>query len=213
MLIVFDKPYGVLSQFTSDGSANTPLGAFDLPKDVYAIGRLDADSEGMLLLSDEKGLTSTLLDPKRAHPRTYFAQVENVPSAAAIEELAAGVRIKSGLTLPAKVGLLDVAPPFGPRTPPIRERKHIPTAWLSLTLTEGKNRQVRKMTAAVGHPTLRLVRVAIGDLSLLSLRERGLAPGCAIELDDEDRQRLFARSPSTRPGRKRRSLHRKGTPS
>lgn len=194
MLIVFDKPFGVLSQFTSDGSANTPLGAFELPKDVYAIGRLDADSEGMLLLSDEKGLTSTLLDPKRSHPRTYFAQVENIPSDDAIAQLCAGVRIKSGLTRPAVVQRLDAAPPFAPRVPPIRERKSIPTAWLSLTLTEGKNRQVRKMTAAVGFPTLRLVRVSIGHLSLLSLRQRGLVPGCAIELDDEDRERLFERS-------------------
>ena len=192
MLLVFDKPYGVLSQFTSDGSPHRPLGAFDLPKNVYAVGRLDADSEGMLLLSDEKGLAERLIAPSQVHPRRYFAQVDGVPSDDALARLRRGVEIKSGRTLPAQVKRLEVDPQFAPRDPPIRVRKAIPTTWIELSLIEGKNRQVRRMTAAVGHPTLRLVRVGIGALNLTTLRARGLTPGCAIALDAKDAQLLFA---------------------
>ncbi len=194
MLLAFYKPYAVLSQFTPDGSPNRPLADFGLPPGVYAVGRLDADSEGLLLLSDEKALSTRLLDPKRAHPRTYAAQVDRVPDSEALARLERGVDIKTGRTLPAVARLLDDAPAVPERNPPIRFRKTVPTAWLELVLTEGKNRQVRRMTAAVGFPTLRLVRTAIGRLTLAGLMERGLTPGCAIELDAEDAKLMFARS-------------------
>ncbi len=170
MMIIFNKPYGVLSQFTSDGSPNRTLSEFGFPKDVYAIGRLDADSEGMLLLSDEPGMNTRLLDPKYAHVRCYWAQVENIPSAQALGQLAEGVDIQGYLTKPAKAWLLDPQPEVPARIPPIRVRKSIPDCWIGLELIEGKNRQVRKMTAAVGHPTLRLMRVSMGGLSIGDLQ-------------------------------------------
>ena len=166
MLIAFHKPYGVLSQFTHDGSPNRTLAEFGFPKDIYPLGRLDADSEGLLLLSDEPGLNTRLLEPQNAHIRCYWAQVEGVPTSATFEKLSRGVSIGDNQTLPCRAWLLDTQPELPPRDPPIRVRKTVPDRWIALELTEGKNRQVRKMTAAVGHPTLRLIRVRIGKLEL-----------------------------------------------
>lgn len=166
MLLAFNKPYGVLSQFTPDGSPNRPLSGFGFPKDVYAIGRLDADSEGLLLLSDEPGLNTRLLHPKNAHEREYWAQVERLPTPEALTQLQRGVVIQGHKTLPCFARLLDPQPEVPPRDPPIRFRKSVPDCWLSLELVEGKNRQVRRMTAAIGHPTLRLLRVRIGQFTL-----------------------------------------------
>lgn len=172
MLVAFHKPYGVLSRFTPDGSGHRTLAEFGFPKNVYPLGRLDADSEGLLLLSEEKGLNSRLLDPAFAHPRTYWAQVEGIPSPVALERLSRGLVIEGRTTLPCRAWLLDPQPSLPPRDPPIRYRKSVPDCWIGLELTEGKNRQVRKMTAATGHPTLRLVRVSIGGITL-----EGLEPG------------------------------------
>ena len=144
---------------------------------VYPAGRLDKDSEGLLLLTDDGALQSHLSEPANGHPRTYWAQVERVPEPASLAKLAAGVAIEDYRTRPAKVRLLDAEPELPPRDPPIRHRKNVPTAWIELTITEGRNRQVRKMTAAIGHPTLRLVRVALGPLRL-----EGLAPGESRDL-------------------------------
>ncbi|MDB6122638.1 MAG: pseudouridine synthase [Pedosphaera sp.] len=166
MLIAFNKPYGVISQFTPDGSPNRILAEFGFPKNVYPIGRLDADSEGLLLLSDEPALNERLLHPRQGHARIYWAQVENIPTVDSLKELAKGVVIQGWKTLPCKAWLLDPQPEVSPRLPPIRERKSIPTAWIGLELVEGKNRQVRRMTAAIGHPTLRLMRVRIGEFGL-----------------------------------------------
>ena len=166
MLIAFHKPYGVLSQFTPGGSPNRPLAEFGFPKEVYPVGRLDADSEGLLLLSDESELNERLLHPRHAHDREYWAQVEGIPAPAALTELAGGVMIQGRITLPCRVWLLDPQPQISPRDPPIRHRKSVADCWIGLELTEGKNRQVRRMTAAIGHPTLRLLRVRIGNFWL-----------------------------------------------
>ena len=162
--IAFYKPYNVLSQFTGEAGHDS-LASFGFPKDVYPVGRLDCDSEGLLLLSDDGVSIKKLLSPKFAHEREYAVQVEGVPTPDALAALEKGVVIKGYKTKPAKARLM---PEFDlpPRNPPIRERKNIPTSWLSLMLTEGKNRQVRHMTAAVGFPTLRLLRVRIGKLLL-----------------------------------------------
>ena len=195
MLLAFNKPYGVLSQFTSDGSPNRPLAEFDFPKNVYPIGRLDADSEGLLLLSDEPEWNARLLEPRHAHEREYWVQVERVPTTEALAELSRGVVIQGRKTLPCRAWMLGPqpivspavpspglsvtlshsegerdgvrgAPQIPPRDPPIRFRKSVPDCWIGLELIEGKNRQVRRMTAAIGHPTLRLLRVRIGRLVL-----------------------------------------------
>jgi 23S rRNA pseudouridine2457 synthase len=181
MLLAFHKPYGVLSQFTPEpGSQWGTLAAFHLPPRVYPIGRLDADSEGLLLLSDERAIIDGLLDPRHAHPREYYAQVERIPNPESLARLAAGgIALGDHRTLPCRARLLDTPPGFPPRVPPIRFRKNVPDCWLSLELIEGKNRQVRRMTAAIGHPTLRLIRVRIGHLTLASLT---LAPGSSREL-------------------------------
>ncbi len=191
VLIAFHKPYGVLSQFTPEpGSAWKTLAAFGLPPRVYPVGRLDADSEGLLLLSDERALVDRLLDPRHAHPREYHAQVERIPSADALARLAAGgLSLSDHRTLPCRARLLDTLQSHPPRDPPIRHRKNVPDAWLSLELIEGKNRQVRRMTAAVGHPTLRLIRVRIGSLTLADL---SLRPGEFRELTATERSRLLA---------------------
>ncbi|MCC3416199.1 MAG: pseudouridine synthase [Microcoleus sp. PH2017_29_MFU_D_A] len=172
--ILFYKPYDVLTQFTdhSGETKRSTLKDFIPIPDVYAVGRLDRDSEGLLLLTDDGQMQHRLSDPKFAHPRTYLVQVEGVPDAGAIARLQTGVTIQDYRTRSAKVQLLSAEPELPPREPPIRFRKHIPTAWLEMTLTEGRNRQVRRMTAAVGFPTLRLVRSAIGHLRL-----EGLKPG------------------------------------
>lgn len=189
MLLALHKPYGVLSQFTPEpGSKWRTLAEFKLPPNVYALGRLDADSEGLLLLSDEPGLNTRLLDPVHAHRREYWAQVEGVPSADALTRLErGGIVIDEYKTLPCRARLLEPAPVIAPRTPPIRVRQSVPDRWLSLELTEGKNRQVRRMTAAVGHPTLRLLRVRIGQFAL-----RELLPGAWSELTAAERAAVFA---------------------
>jgi len=175
--ILFNKPYNVLSQFTDEGTAHRTLKEFIPVPDVYAAGRLDRDSEGLLLLTNDGALQHRFTDPHRGHPRTYWAQVEGIPDNAAIQPLRDGLTIHDYRTLPAQARLLENEPSLWPRNPPIRFRKNIPVSWLELILTEGRNRQVRRMTAAVGFPTLRLVRVAIGDL-----RIDGIAPGQWREL-------------------------------
>jgi 23S rRNA pseudouridine2457 synthase len=169
VLIAFHKPYGVLSQFSSDGSRYRTLAEFDFPKSVYPIGRLDADSEGLLLLSDEPELNQRLLHPRHAHEREYWAQVERVPTEDALRRLARGVVVQGRKSLPCRVWLLDPQPELSPRNPSIRFRRSVPTHWIGLELVEGKNRQVRRMTAAIGHPTLRLIRVRIGRYELNDL--------------------------------------------
>jgi 23S rRNA pseudouridine2457 synthase len=165
------KPYGVLSQFTREEPHHRTLAdLYDWPPDVYPVGRLDRDSEGLLLLTDDKSLTHRLLDSAFAHPRTYWVQVEGIPGAEALQALRTGVDIrirkKTHRTRPAEVRLLEASPPLPERDPPVRFRKTVPDSWLELTLTEGKNRQVRRMCAAVGYPVLRLVRVGIAGLRL-----------------------------------------------
>jgi 23S rRNA pseudouridine2457 synthase len=169
MLIAFHKPYGVLSQFTSDGSPNRPLAEFGFPKAVYPIGRLDADSEGLLLLSDEPQWNERLLHPRHAHEREYWAQVERIPTLEALQQISQGVEIQGRKTLPCRAWLLEPQPVMPPREPPIRFRKSVADCWIGLELVEGKNRQVRRMTATIGHPTLRLVRVRIGQYRLSDL--------------------------------------------
>ena len=166
MLIAFNKPFGVLSQFSPDGSANRPLAEFGFPPRVYALGRLDADSEGLLLLSDEPALNEKLLHPRYEHQRVYWAQVERIPTAQALVKLANGLRIQGRSTLPCRAWMIEPPPEVPPRQPSIRFRKTVPACWIGLELVEGKNRQVRRMTAAIGHPTLRLMRVQIGKLVL-----------------------------------------------
>lgn len=187
MLLALHKPYGVLSAFTPDGSPNRTLADFGLPTNVYPLGRLDADSEGLLLLSDEPGLNTRLLDPRHRHPRTYWAQVERVPVEDALRRLRAGVEFQGERTLPCRAEILDPQPVLPERIPPIRFRKTVPTCWIALTLVEGRNRQVRRMTAATGHPTLRLIRVRIGTFDL-----GDLPPGTWRELGPEDRDRVLA---------------------
>ena len=166
MLIAFNKPFGVLSQCSPDGSANRPLAEFGFPPRVYALGRLDADSEGLLLLSDEPALNEKLLHPRYEHQRVYWAQVERIPTAQALVKLANGLRIQGRSTLPCRAWMIEPPPEVPPRQPSIRFRKTVPACWIGLELVEGKNRQVRRMTAAIGHPTLRLMRVQIGKLVL-----------------------------------------------
>ena len=188
MLLAFHKPYGVLSQFTPDGSRHRPLAEFGFPPGVYPIGRLDAESEGLLLLSDEGELNARLLHPSRGHVREYWAQVERVPSPEALAQLARGVVIGGRATLPCRAWMLDPQPVVAPREPPIRVRKNVPDCWIALELVEGKNHQVRRMTAAVGHPTLRLVRVKIGGLDI-----GALAAGERRELSAAERAAIFVR--------------------
>ena len=172
MLIAFNKPYGVISQFTPDGSPNRTLAEFGFPKGVYSIGRLDADSEGLLLLSDEAELNQRLLHPRQAHEREYWVQVERIPNAEALSNLSRGVAVQGRNTLPCRAWMLEPQPEVPPREPPIRVRKTVADCWIAMELVEGKNRQVRRMTAAVGHPTLRLLRVRIGRFEVA-----GIAPG------------------------------------
>lgn len=172
-LILFNKPYGMLSQFTDRGSASprpTLSDAIDV-SGVYPAGRLDFDSEGLLLLCDDGGLQARIADPMFKMAKTYFVQVEGEPIEGSLDRLRQGIHLKDGPTRPAEVERID-PPALWPRDPPVRFRKSIPDRWLRLTIREGRNRQVRRMTAAVGHPTLRLVRWSIGDWSI-----DGLAPG------------------------------------
>ena len=186
MLLAFHKPHGVLSQFTPDGSPNRTLAEFGFPPGVYPIGRLDADSEGLLLLSDEAALNVRLLHPREGHGRIYWAQIERIPSVEALAQLERGVVVAGRKTLPCRVRLLDPQPDVPPRDPPIRFRKNVPDCWIELELVEGKNRQVRRMTAAVGHPTLRLLRVQIGGFKLADL-----APGQWRELTPAEREAVL----------------------
>jgi 23S rRNA pseudouridine2457 synthase len=172
VLIAFNKPYGVLSQFSGDGSGNRTLAEFGFPPRVHPIGRLDADSEGLLLLSDEGALNALLLHPRRGHRRLYWAQVEGIPGAEDLRRLAGGVVIQGRKTRPCRAWRLEPPPLVPPREPPIRFRKSVPDCWIAMELVEGRNRQVRRMTAAAGFPTLRLLRVRMGDFE-----PRDLAPG------------------------------------
>ena len=215
MLLAFHKPFGVLSQFTGDGSPNRTLAEFGFPRRAYPIGRLDADSEGLLLLSDEPRWNESLLHPRHAHAREYWAQVERIPTRQALDQLQRGVLIQGRKTLPCRAWTLepqpilrepaqadgadtspgapaaparDVAPTVYPRTPPIRFRKSVPDCWIGLELIEGKNRQVRRMTAAVGHPTLRLLRARMGGFWL-----GDLPPGQWRELSAREIQLVESR--------------------
>jgi 23S rRNA pseudouridine2457 synthase len=184
VLIAFNKPFGVLSQFTPEpGSKHRTLADFGFPINVYPIGRLDATSEGLLLMSDEPELNEKLLAPHRKHRRVYWAQVERVPSPEAFGKLERGITIGGCKTLPCRAWMLEPQPAIAPRDPPIRFRKNVPTTWVALELFEGKYHQVRRMTAAVGHPTLRLIRVQIGAFSLDEL-----APGNWLALDATQRK-------------------------
>ncbi|TAK39235.1 MAG: pseudouridine synthase [Lysobacteraceae bacterium] len=178
MLVAFNKPYGVLCQFTDRGVPPRPtLAGFGLPADVYPAGRLDFDSEGLLLLTDDGALAHRLTDPRHKQPKTYWVQVEGEPGEAQLAALRAGVALKDGPTRPARARLIQ-PPALWPRDPPVRFRKTVADSWLELELREGRNRQARRMTAAVGLPTLRLVRVSIGPWRL-----DGLAPGRWRRLD------------------------------
>ncbi len=182
--IKLHKPYGVLCQFTDPEGRPTLADLVPIPG-VYAAGRLDRDSEGLLLLTDDGPLAHRLTDPRFEHPKTYLVQVERLPTADALEALRRGVTLGDGPTKPADVALLDDPPDLPERPVPIRFRKNVPTAWLRLTIREGRNRQVRRMTAAIGHPTLRLVRWAVGGVAL-----DDLAPGAWADLADAEGEGL-----------------------
>lgn len=200
MTYLIYKPYGMLSQFSPEGDKDTLADLpFTFARDVYPVGRLDADSEGLLLLTSDKTVNHRLLDPRFAHERTYYVQVDGAITDEALHQLAAGVTIsvdgKAHRTRPATAQRLTDEPDLPPRHPPIRFRANIPTTWIALTLTEGKNRQVRRMTAAVGFPTLRLVRWAIGHLTA-----SGMQPGEVRLLDNDDITTLLNAPTGAQPG-------------
>lgn len=191
---IFYKPFQVLSQFSKEGEKAILADYLkNISSDIYPVGRLDYDSEGLLLLTNDKPLTHQLLDPSFAHERTYWVQVEGAIDDEAIKKLQAGVMInvngKMYKTQPAIAKIFEQAPEVPERNPPIRFRKNIPTSWLSLTLTEGKNRQVRKMTAAVGYPTLRLIRYSIGEITIATLE-----PGKYEKMDSAVKTSLFKKN-------------------
>lgn len=200
-LILLNKPYGVLPQFTDD--QGRPTLADHVPvKGVYAAGRLDRDSEGLLALSDDGALIARIASPKHKLPKTYWVQVEGVPTEEALQRLRAGVTLNDGPTLPAEARMMEEPADLWPRDPPVRYRASIPTSWIALTLREGRNRQVRRMTAAVGFPTLRLIRWSIGDWTL-----DGLAPGQwrevtwrEVPLSSAGRDRPASRPPTRAAG-------------
>ncbi len=179
------KPYDVLCQFTDNLGRKTLKDFGPFPRDVYSVGRLDIDSEGLLLLTNDNEVNHRLTEPQFEHPRTYLVHVEGYPSPDALAQLEGGMVIQGERTKPVRAILLEFEPSIGPRTPGIRYRKNIPTAWLEVTLREGRNRQVRKMTAAVGFPTLRLIRTKIGELSIGNLK-----PGEAVQLTADEGERL-----------------------
>ena len=193
--LLFHKPYGVVSRFGSEPGRATLRDFIPVP-DVYPVGRLDRDSEGLMLLTSDGWLQHRLTDPRYQHPRAYWAQVEGIPTPEALERLRSGVKIGRYVTRPARARLLEPEPAVAPRNPPVRHRASIPTAWIELTLTEGRNRQVRHMTAAVGFPTLRLIRVGIGPLRL-----EGLAPGEWRGLTPAELARLRLDAPARRQSR------------
>jgi len=182
-LVLFNKPYGVLSQFTPEGKWRA-LDEFIPVKGVYVAGRLDADSEGLLILTDDGKLQAWIADPKHKQEKTYWAQVEGVPDEAALDKLRAGIALSDFTAKPAKARLIDEPPGLWQRDPPIRHRAAIPTSWLEIRIAEGKNRQVRRMTAAIGYPTLRLIRAAIGAATLdgLALGEWRKIDGSYLDL-------------------------------
>ena len=179
-LLLFNKPHGVLSQFTKGNGRPTLAGYIDVPG-VYVAGRLDCDSEGLLLLTDDGRLQHRITEPRHAMSKTYWVQVEGIPAETALQALRDGVTLKDGPTRPARVRAINEPPGLWPREPPVRFRRRVPTVWLELTIREGRNRQVRRMTAAVGHPTLRLIRYRIGSWTL-----DGLAPGQWLEAPMRD---------------------------
>jgi 23S rRNA pseudouridine2457 synthase len=179
--LIFYKPFGVLSQFTHEAGRASLQDYGPFPREVYPVGRLDADSEGLLLLTNDNAVKHRLTEPAFNHPRTYLVQVERIPSEEALERLRKGVIIEGRQTKPAEVTLLEQDPDVPPRPLPIRFRKNVPTAWLEMTIREGRNRQVRKMTAAVGHPTLRLIRTRMANLGL-----EGLQPGLFRTLTSQE---------------------------
>jgi 23S rRNA pseudouridine2457 synthase len=179
------KPYGMLSQFSDSKGRQTLKNLYNFPEKVYPVGRLDSDSEGLLLLTDDKSLTEFLLNPANNHKREYLVQVEGIPSAKELEPMQKGVTIKGGKTKPANIEIIP-APSLPPRIPPIRFRKNVPESWLRIILTEGKNRQIRKMTAAMGFPTLRLVRIRIENISL-----GNMYPGDVKRLSDTESNQLI----------------------
>ncbi len=185
--ILFYKPYGILSQFTDSSGRDTLCSYGPFPKDAYPVGRLDTDSEGLLLMTNDGVTKHRLLEPRFGHERTYLVQVERIPTEDALMRLRNGVVIEGCRTKEAIVRRLEKPPKLPPRQVPIRFRKNVPTAWIEIKLREGRNRQVRKMTAAVGHPTLRLVRTALGPLKLA-----GLQPGESRNLTRTERQALIA---------------------
>jgi len=191
--ILFYKPYNVLCQFTDDSphasERETLKKYIDIP-DIYSVGRLDLDSEGLLLLTDNPRVKHRLCDPSFAHPRIYWVQVENIPSSDSLKQLENGVTIKGKKTTKAIALKLENEPKLPPRNPPIRYRKNIPTSWIELTLTEGRNRQVRKMTASINHPTLRLVRKAIALTPQIQLTIDNLDFGQIRELTPQERQAI-----------------------
>jgi 23S rRNA pseudouridine2457 synthase len=205
-VIALWKPYGVVSRFTPAGG-HAGLGTLLEEPGVWPVGRLDHDSEGLLLLTDDGALAHRLTTPGYAHPRTYWVQVEHEPGAAALAALAEGVVIQGRRTLPAAARRLDAPPALPPRPVPIRVRKSIPTAWLELTLYEGRNRQVRRMTAAVGHPTLRLIRSGVGPLRLMEL---GLAAGEWRPLTHAETDALYASAAAKSASRARPRANKPG---
>lgn len=183
MLVLFNKPFNVLCQFTDSEDRNTLADFIDI-KEIYPAGRLDRDSEGLVLLTDSGSLQHRISDPRHKLPKTYWVQVEGQPEQDAVQQLCQGVMLKDGKTAPAKARLIE-EPQLWPRNPPIRHRAKIPTRWLELTIHEGRNRQIRRMTAAIGHPTLRLVRVSVGPWSLSSL---ATGEHCEAKIPDEWRK-------------------------
>src|SRR5574341_18571 len=199
--LAFFKPYGVLSRFTDQEGRPTLADYIALPG-VYPAGRLDRDSEGLLLLTDDPAIAQTITNPRFHLEKVYLAQVERIPDGAALHALREGVVIQGRKTRPAGADLLDTDPDLPPRPVPIRYRKNVPTVWLRLTLVEGRNNQVRRMTAAVGHPTLRLIRVAIGPVTL-----KGLEPGTWRELSPHEIALIRQQAAGTRTGRRRRRVN------
>jgi len=199
-LILFNKPYQVLSQF-SDKDGKSTLADFIKIKSVYPAGRLDYDSEGLLLLTDNGQLQHQISHPNHKQPKTYWVQVEGIPDQEAILKLQKGVELKDGLTLPAKARIIE-EPQIWPRTPPIRERQNQPTCWLELTITEGKNRQVRRMTAAIGHPTLRLIRSKIGNWTIDDIAQ-GEFKSLEIHMPESTNNTQPKKRPNTNSRRRR----------